>query len=244
MRRPVRCAGTSEAAPETASASTAEVIQGLTASRNRLSRKLNELNAAGRAATEQLAAKDAALVEAFDCLSKSAVEFSNLTRLAQGAAAGVQFGVDRDQALAKILRLQERLENMIEVRPRSCTAAAASPASPAVVQIVRENQTALGAHVVRDVPLVWYGLASEVRLMGSFDAWTAGHLLSSASVDDSVFSRFEATVKLKPGIYNVKFKVDGKWRLAPGWPTETTEDGDTNNVLVVENAVSEPVLTL
>lgn len=32
----------------------------------------------------------------------------------------------------------------------------------------------------------------------------------------------------------VKFLVDGEWRLAGDWPTETTAVGDTNNVLIVD----------
>ena len=39
---------------------------------------------------------------------------------------------------------------------------------------------------------------------------------------------------LLQGTYDVKFLVDGQWRLAPGWPTATTASGDTNNVLTVE----------
>lgn len=112
------------------------------------------------------------------------------------------------------------------------------------VQVVRESQLTLGECVVREVPLVWYGLASEVRLMGSFDDWTKGFLLSSEGIDDSVFGRFEATLKLTPGKYYVKFLVDGEWRLAQGWPTEDSADGDTNNILFVENAVCDSDLTL
>jgi len=35
------------------------------------------------------------------------------------------------------------------------------------------------------------------------------------------------------GEHEVKFLVDGKWRLAPHWPSVTNSLGDTNNVLVV-----------
>lgn len=72
--------------------------------------------------------------------------------------------------------------------------------------------------------------------MGSFDNWTEGVLLSSEFSGDHIFSRFEADVRLVPGVYRVKFLVDGKWRLAPEWPTEDL-DGDTNNILVLENDI-------
>jgi len=31
----------------------------------------------------------------------------------------------------------------------------------------------------------------------------------------------------------IKFVVDGQWRTAPGWPIESSEDGE-NNVLQVD----------
>lgn len=39
---------------------------------------------------------------------------------------------------------------------------------------------------------------------------------------------------LVQGKYYLKFLVDGNWRLAPQWPTETDEAGATNNVLVID----------
>lgn len=36
------------------------------------------------------------------------------------------------------------------------------------------------------------------------------------------------------GAYRVKFMVDGEWRLAPDWPTENNDIGETNNVLTVQ----------
>ena len=41
-------------------------------------------------------------------------------------------------------------------------------------------------------------------------------------------------VPLLPGRYTVKLLVDGEWRLAGDWPTETNVEGDVNNVLIVE----------
>ena len=36
------------------------------------------------------------------------------------------------------------------------------------------------------------------------------------------------------GEYQVKFQVDGEWRLAPEWPLIRNEDGSENNMLVVD----------
>ncbi len=56
----------------------------------------------------------------------------------------------------------------------------------------------MDAKVPREVPVAWFGVASEVRLMGSFDGWTRGVDLSADDISDSVFTRFEATVLLLP----------------------------------------------
>jgi 1,4-alpha-glucan branching enzyme len=102
------------------------------------------------------------------------------------------------------------------------------------MQRIAESRAELSKSVVTPVPVVWSGLASEVRLKGDFDDWGEGYLLSSDSIDDHIFKRFKAEVPLLPGTYRVKFAVDGEWRLAPDWPTEDSADGDTNNILVVE----------
>lgn len=36
------------------------------------------------------------------------------------------------------------------------------------------------------------------------------------------------------GTYEVKFLIDGEWRLAAEWPTKKTLRGETNNIIVVE----------
>lgn len=107
------------------------------------------------------------------------------------------------------------------------------------VQRIAESRAELSKSVVRPVPVVWSGLASEVRLKGDFDNWGEGHLLSSDSIDEYIFKRFQAEIPLLPGTYRVKFSVDGDWRLAPDWPTEDSSDGDTNNILVVDGAIEE-----
>ena len=56
----------------------------------------------------------------------------------------------------------------------------------------------LQSHVPRGVPISWYGVASEVRLMGSFDGWSRGVDLSAEEISDSVFTTFRATVPLVP----------------------------------------------
>ncbi len=67
-----------------------------------------------------------------------------------------------------------------------------------MLQAFSTEMQALDARVPRQVPVAWFGVASEVRLMGSFDGWTRGVDLSADDISDSVFTRFEATVLLLP----------------------------------------------
>ena len=94
------------------------MYEGLAASRNRLSKKVMSLQRKSEALEKQVAAKDDALVDAFDCLTRALCEYENLAKLSVAAAAGVQFGVDQADALRKLLALQERIEFMHEVRAR------------------------------------------------------------------------------------------------------------------------------
>ena len=43
----------------------------------------------------------------------------------------------------------------------------------------------------------------------------------------------EFEILCSQGEHKVKFLVDGQWRLAAEWPSQTTDAGDTNNILVV-----------
>lgn len=64
--------------------------------------------------------------------------------------------------------------------------------------MLRGQAESVRKHVVRSVPIAWYGVASEVQLMGSFDAWTQGLPLSAEDIGDSVFTRFQANLQLLP----------------------------------------------
>ncbi|PKU68845.1 hypothetical protein MA16_Dca010589 [Dendrobium catenatum] len=68
-----------------------------------------------------------------------------------------------------------------------------------------------------EVTLVWIGMAESVQVMGSFDGWSQGEEMSPEYSGN--YSRFSATLKLRPGRYEVKFLVDGEWLLSPELPT-------------------------
>lgn len=83
----------------------------------------------------------------------------------------------------------------------------------------------------RDVPLVWYGMAEDVKVMGSFDGWTYGEQMSPES--GASFTKFSTTLKLRPGRYEIKFLVDGEWQVSPEFQN-VGEGPMSNNLLVVE----------
>ncbi|URE15328.1 hypothetical protein MUK42_32107 [Musa troglodytarum] len=82
-----------------------------------------------------------------------------------------------------------------------------------------------------EVTLFWVGMAESVQVMGSFDGWTQGEEMSPEYTGD--YARFSATLKLRPGRYEIKFLVDGEWQLSPEFPT-VGEGIMQNNLLVVE----------
>ncbi|KAI8467346.1 MAG: hypothetical protein J3K34DRAFT_430856 [Monoraphidium minutum] len=155
------------------------------------------------------------LMAAHELLKQITMEFGTTQRIAQSAAAAVQFGVEPGDAVAQVDKLMRRLG--------------------AMEQAVEKERAAFGERVVRSVPIEWVGCANEVVLMGDFDGWTRGQELSAEDItSDSVYARFEGTLRLRPGRYRVKLQVDGEWRLANGWPMEQDGSGNDVNVLVVD----------
>lgn len=94
-----------------------------------------------------------------------------------------------------------------------------------------EQVKSVDALKTQEIPVYWIGMAENVQIMGSFDGWSQGEAMSMEYSGD--YGRFSATLKLRPGRYEIKFLVDGEWRLSPEYPT--AGDGLTqNNILVVE----------
>lgn len=50
----------------------------------------------------------------------------------------------------------------------------------------------------RQIPVVWFGIAQEVKLMGSFDNWTQGFSLSAQEFSDGTFTKFKGVLALVP----------------------------------------------
>lgn len=52
--------------------------------------------------------------------------------------------------------------------------------------------------VMRHIPVAWYGVASDVKLLGDFDSWTRGFSLSPSDIQDQTFTKFTAVIPLLP----------------------------------------------
>ncbi len=67
-----------------------------------------------------------------------------------------------------------------------------------VLQVVKDQTGKLDQLTERRIPVVWFGIAQEVRLMGDFDNWTQGFSLSAEEFSDGTFTRFQGDIKLVP----------------------------------------------
>lgn len=177
-----------------------------------LTKKLSDINLYGRHLQRQLREKEDALLKCKTELTIMESDVQALVRLAQELAnGGIKPGTRKingkyipSHLAIKLEELQERL--LVQARN-------------------------IEAACYRDVALVWYGVAEDVKVMGSFDGWSQGFQLSPEFTDSS--TKFSATVKLRPGRYQVKFLIDGQWHTSPDLPS--VGDGPTvNNLLVVE----------
>lgn len=81
--------------------------------------------------------------------------------------------------------------------------------------------------LLRTACIVWTNPASEVLLAGSFDGWTLQRRMERSS--KGIFS---LCLKLYPGRYEIKFIVDGTWRIDPLRPI-VHSNGYENNLLII-----------
>ncbi|KAJ0257753.1 Protein PTST 2 [Hirschfeldia incana] len=99
-------------------------------------------------------------------------------------------------------------------------------------RIVREKQRKIdharrALRLLRTASIVWPNSATEVLLTGSFDGWSTQRKMKKAQ--NGVFS---LSLKLYPGKYQIKFIVDGQWKVDPLRPIVTC-DGYENNLLII-----------
>lgn len=99
-------------------------------------------------------------------------------------------------------------------------------------RIVEEKQKKIdeakrALSLLRTACVVWTNPASEVLLAGSFDGWTLQRRMERSN--KGIFS---LCLKLYPGRYEIKFIVDGTWRIDPLRPI-VHSNGYENNLLII-----------
>ncbi|XP_055804898.1 protein PTST, chloroplastic isoform X2 [Solanum dulcamara] len=182
------------------------------AERSKLLKKLSEANRYNRLLKRELQAKEDALVNFKSELSVTEREIQVLARLAEEIAKS-----DIPAGSRKIngRYIQSHLFSRLE----------------AIREKLKEQIKGVEAVQAKEVALSWVGVAESVQVMGSFDGWSQGEHLSPEYTGSYI--NFSATLFLRPGRYEIKFLVDGEWKLSP--ELSTTGEGLTkNNLLVVE----------
>ncbi|WOG92946.1 hypothetical protein DCAR_0312224 [Daucus carota subsp. sativus] len=101
----------------------------------------------------------------------------------------------------------------------------------AVNKKMKEQITDVDAVLPKEVHLFWSGMAESVQVMGSFDGWSQGEHLSPEFTGS--YMKFQTTLMLRPGRYEIKFLIDGEWYLSPDFPT-IGAGSIQNNLLIVE----------
>ncbi|KAJ3674653.1 hypothetical protein LUZ60_005269 [Juncus effusus] len=80
---------------------------------------------------------------------------------------------------------------------------------------------------LKTVCIVWPNIANEVLLAGSFNGWT-----NQRKMEKSTEGIFTLNLTLYPGQYEIKFIVDGIWKVDPLRPV-VHNNGHENNLLTV-----------
>ncbi|CAI5516875.1 unnamed protein product [Closterium sp. Naga37s-1] len=168
------------------------------AMRSRLNKKLSESNTYNRFLQREVQYREQALSDSKALMIALAAEMRELSEVAEEIVKTDGLPVTR-----KIngRYLPSHLSNRLEE----------------LYSDLRQQLEGIEKLRLREVPLVWFGMAEDVKVMGSFDGWTYGEQMSPETT--GTMTRFTTVLKLRPGRYEIKFLVDGEWRVATEWPT-------------------------
>ncbi|KAI5318250.1 hypothetical protein L3X38_037958 [Prunus dulcis] len=180
--------------------------------RTKLIKKLSEANQQNRFLKRQLHIKEDSLVNFKSELAVLELEIQALVKLAEENTKSV---IPQGSRKINGKYIQSHLLSRLE----------------AVHEKLKEQIKDVDAVQSKEVPLFWYGMAESVQVMGTFDGWSQGEHLSSEYTGS--FTTFSTTLMLRPGRYEIKFLVDGEWKLSPEFPT-VGEGLMKNNLLIVE----------
>ncbi|KAI9168862.1 hypothetical protein LWI28_002987 [Acer negundo] len=92
----------------------------------------------------------------------------------------------------------------------------------------RIDEACRALRLIRTACIVWPNSASQVLLAGSFDGW-----VSQRKMEKSSTGIFSLCLKLYPGRYEIKFIVDGEWKIDPLRPI-VHNNGYENNLLIIK----------
>lgn len=103
-------------------------------------------------------------------------------------------------------------------------------------KLVEEKQRRINSaqktlQLLRTTSIFWTHSATEVLLVGSFDGWT-----SQIKMEKTITGIFSTSLKLYPGRYEIKFIVDGIWRIDPMLPIVNNNGYENNRIIVHERS--------
>ncbi|KAL9233724.1 hypothetical protein vseg_008682 [Gypsophila vaccaria] len=180
--------------------------------RSKLVQKLSESNQQNRFLKRQLQVNENAIVNFKKELAVMEQEIKALVSVADEVVkAGIPEGTRKINGKYIHTHLLSRLEALREK--------------------IEDQIKDVDAAQSKEVHLSWIGMAESVQVMGSFDGWSQGEHLSPEYTGS--YTKFSATMLLRPGRYEIKFFVDGEWHLSSELPT-VGEGLMENNLLVVE----------
>ncbi|XP_010528539.1 PREDICTED: protein PTST, chloroplastic [Tarenaya hassleriana] len=180
--------------------------------RSKLVKKLSEANQQNRFLKRQLKTQEDDLANFKSELAVMELEVQALVKLAEEIA---NLGIPKGSRKINGKYIQSHLLSRLE----------------AVQEKLKKQMKDVEAAESKEVHVSWYGMAESVQIMGTFDGWSQGEDLSPEYTGS--YTKFSATLMLRPGRYEIKFLVDGEWQLSPEFPT-VGEGMMENNVLVVE----------
>lgn len=182
--------------------------------RQKMATRLSETNRHARFLEGELSRRDMQVKTAQARVLRVSTDCAQLSKVVNQVAQEVKYSVDKDAMARKLDVVAARLETL--------------------EKLLAADIDGLESMSLQTVPISWFGVAESIKLMGSFDNWTAGFELSPEDYTYSGDQTFSVEAQLLPGSYEVKFLVDGEWRISDIWPMTSDDWMTANNVLHVE----------
>eukprot|EP00240_Pyramimonas_obovata_P004206 CAMPEP_0118928440 /NCGR_PEP_ID=MMETSP1169-20130426/5686_1 /TAXON_ID=36882 /ORGANISM="Pyramimonas obovata, Strain CCMP722" /LENGTH=373 /DNA_ID=CAMNT_0006870413 /DNA_START=387 /DNA_END=1508 /DNA_ORIENTATION=- len=188
--------------------------------RRKMASRLSETNRHARFLEGELSRRDMQVKTAQARVLRVSTDCAQLSKLVNQVAQEVKYSVDKDAMARKLDLVAARLTTL--------------------ESLLAADIDGLESMSLQAVPISWFGVAESIKLMGSFDNWTAGFELSPEDYTFSGDQTFSVEAQLLPGSYEVKFLVDDEWRISDVWPMTSDDWMTANNILHVEAFTNDP----